>query len=126
MLKIAEHGELDPIRAELEQTWPDMCQILRVAGDVPDTVGGRVRTRAVVAVVPCRLIPNDRERPIGVEEPQDRPASAARWTVLLPHSQEVRTTDRFLIGGTTYEVIATGERRRSHALCNNVTVRLVE
>ncbi len=117
--------ELADMRSEIEQTWPDTCQVSRITSDVQSAMGGRTRTRSVVATVACRLIPNDREAPIGVEEPEDRPAGAATWTVLLPQSQDILPTDRLIINGVTYEVTAD-EVRRSHALANNVTVRLVE
>ena len=96
-------AELEAMRATLDESLPDSCQIRR-ATLASDGAGNMVPTWATVATVACRKSPSGNtpaERAVA-----ERVASENPWTVTLPAGTDVRPADRLLIGSDTLEVVA--------------------
>ena len=106
------NDELCGAAATQEAALPDTAAIRRITR-TSDGAGGHTESEATVTTVACRMaqIGNGSERLIA-----ERLSLAESVVVTMPYGTDVRLTDRLLISGVTWEVVAILERSWSTAL----------
>lgn len=95
-------AELTAMRATLNASLPDTCEISRVTLE-PDGAGGQIETWETIATVACRVAPSGQspqERAVA-----ERVASVSTWTLTLPAETDVRASDRLIAGVRRFEVV---------------------
>ncbi|HPV11713.1 MAG TPA: head-tail adaptor protein [Verrucomicrobiota bacterium] len=112
MSALLPSDELAALRATQEAALPDTAAIRRITR-TSDGAGGHTESEATVTTVACRMaqIGNGSERLIA-----ERLSLAESVVVTMPYGTDVRLTDRLLISGVTWEVVAILERSWSTAL----------
>ena len=96
-------GEIAGLRAAFEQTFDETCTIKRL-GEVNDGGGRRIASYTTVATTACVRAPYDSQGREGTQG--DRVTPSDRWILTLPSGTDVRSSDRLVVGDTTYEVVA--------------------
>jgi hypothetical protein len=102
-------AELTSMRATVDATLPDVCDVLRPVS-TSDGRGGSVETwTPIYESVACRKSPvgfTDEERVVA-----SRIRDAAGWTVTLTAGTRVRGKDVIEVGGVRLEVVSTLSER---------------
>ena len=94
-------AELTAMRATLNASLPDTCEISRVTLE-PDGAGGQTETWETIVTVACRVAPSGRspqERVIA-----ERLSNESTWTLTLPAETDVQAGDRIVVGTRTFRV----------------------
>lgn len=113
-------AELTAMRATLNASLPDTCEISRVTLE-PDGAGGQIETWETIATVACRVAPSGQspqERVIA-----ERMAATSTWTITLPAGTDVQPADRIAVGTRTFEVVsvlARSEEIARRVVCSEV------
>lgn len=94
-------AELTRLRTVVLAALPDSCTVRR-ATIVSDSGGGQTQTWATVATVACRLGTRN-ARPVEGETSEVM-LNTNDWMITVPHGTDVRTDDRIVTGGRTFEV----------------------
>jgi hypothetical protein len=101
-MPLISEAKLNKIRATVNRTLPDPCQIKRKS-KMPDGRGGFVEGPEVtVATVNSRMIAMsyDQERVYG-----DRLQNRLGFKVLLPYGTDIKDSDKLVISGRTLDVV---------------------
>ena len=97
-------SEIAAMREAQEAALPDTCTILRRTL-TNDGQGGYVETWSEVATgVKCRLVHSNlapRETVIA-----ERAAGRTVWQLTVPYGTDISRTDRVVVNGVTYEILA--------------------
>lgn len=97
-------AEIAAMRTTQTQALPDSCTISRKS-TVADGRGGTTATWANVATnVACRLGRSGSKSGIETID-ADKLQQQTPWVVTFSHNQDVRNTDRIVIGSRTFEAI---------------------
>lgn len=97
--------ELDAMRATLEASLPDVCEIRRDER-ISDGAGGHALTASTIATVSCRLSPQTETVRNAELEAGQRLLAKAPWIITLPAGTDVTEADRIRSGGREWEVAA--------------------
>lgn len=92
--------ELAEMAADATAGLPDTATLYRPE-KVDDGQGGRTVTWNSVAGYACAVLPNPQRRE---REEANRVASDQDWLIRLPLGTDVRTKDRLVVSGFTYDV----------------------
>lgn len=115
--------QIDQARASFNEHLPSTGLVKHRTG-TSDGRGGQSESYDVGTAVRCRLLPMGAREAQGREEASGHKASSW-WTILFPAGSDVRTTDRVVIDGQTYEVIDHIDAR-SQSLVMKVSARRVK
>ena len=107
--------ELGAMRAAVEASLPDMCEVQRVTL-AAGSYGEQTESWKSIATVACRVAPAGglpQERVMA-----ERLGNVSTWTVTLPALTDVRVGDRLLVGTRTFAV--AGVLARSEEIVRRV------
>lgn len=103
-------ADLDAMRATLDASLPDSCQVVR-RSTVPDGAGGTTDTWANQGgAVACRLSPVSRSDRLAEREVAGELVAVTYWTLTFPDATDVTERDRVTVAGRTFEVTSVGTR----------------
>lgn len=101
-------SEVARLQADFGMWRTEVCHIQRPGGRERTSDGGYVDTYVTAETVACRRTP-DIIPPVE-REAAGRVQASMRWWISFPAGTAVRTTDRLVIGGRNYQVMATQDR----------------
>lgn len=98
-------AEIAAMRATLEDSLPSTCVIMRTTAGTSDNAGGYLPgTTSAAGTVACRVSPS-MLRPNEVVV-AGQSGMESNWVITFPATTDVRSTDRIVSDGVTYEVVA--------------------
>jgi head-tail adaptor len=96
---------------EWSEAWmPDTCYVLRNAGTV-NAMRAREHAWGTVGTTLCRIRETTSAAGSIEAERQGAVVSDSEWEIVLPYATDVERTDRLIVAGTTYDVVAMLEAR---------------
>lgn len=118
-----QQWQIDQARESFNESLPSVGLVKHRTG-VSDGRGGEQEFYDNGTALRCRLLPMGTSEAQGREEASGHKASSW-WTLLFPAGSDVRTTDRVVISGETYEVVEHIDAR-SQSLVMKVSARRVK
>lgn len=115
--------QIDQARESFNESLPSVA-LVQHRTSASDGRGGQTESYDAGTALDCRLLQMGSQESAGREEATGHVASSW-WNILLPAGSDVRTTDRIVIDGQTYEVIDHGDAR-SQSLVMKVAARRVK
>jgi len=115
--------QIDQGRASFDESLPSTGLVKHRTG-TSDGRGGQTESYDAGTALACRLLPMGAREAAGREEATGHKA-LSWWTLLFSAGSDVRTTDRVIIDGQTYEVVDHGDAR-SQSLVMKVSARRVK
>jgi len=100
-------GELADIRADVNASLPDVCNILKPGAAVSDGQGGQTPSRVVSAVTICRVLADQTETEVSFG---GKVTSTVLHTIYLPWDSVLDSADWIQTNGVTYEVMGRSVR----------------
>jgi hypothetical protein len=115
--------QIDQARESFDESLPSTALVKHRTG-TGDGRGGQTESYDAGTALDCRLLPMGQREAAGREEATGHKASSW-WTILFSAGSDVRTTDRVVVDGQTYEVIDHGDAR-SQSLVMKTSARRVK